>query len=259
MTDSLIYSGEILRYLGSCKPYPDSEAPSVRARKIRNIERLSRNMALLILATLVALAVFHWLSPLPPLVIVGATLLGWLGIIVWAINVLTWPVAGLLRYKSWNSDITDFDVRSESYIQAMAQPLLKCEPEQLGYVDARLSERFDGINGRMSIIFGENIFKVGAAAVIYGAMDNLSKLPEQAHKLGFSISPTLLTWIAIYLVFFFLVTPMFLKNFASRYPFQRRIIKVAMDLQELHKSDAKAKFKAPGVGQNQEEEAVLGG
>jgi hypothetical protein len=258
MTDSLVYSGEILRYLGSCKPYPESEAPSARARKVRNIERWSRNIALLILATLIVLAVLHWRSPLPPLLLVSARLLGLLGILAWAVNVLAWPVAGLLRYKSWSSDITDYDVKSENYIQTIAQPLLKCEPEQLRYVDARLSERFDGINGRMSIVFGENIFKVGAAAVIYGAMENLSKLPEQANKLGFSISPTFLICAAIYLVFFFLVAPMFLKNFASRYPFQRRIIKVAMDLQELHKSDAKAKFKAPNVEQGHEEEALMG-
>jgi hypothetical protein len=259
MTDSLVYSGEILRYLGSCKPYPDSEAPSARAMKVRNIERWSRNIALLILATLIVLAILHWRNPLPPLLLGGARLIGLLGILAWGVNVLTWPVAGLLRYKSWNSDITDYDVRSERYMQTMAQPLLKCEPEQLKYVDARLSERFDGINGRMSIIFGENIFKAGAAVAIYGVMENLSKLPEQAHKLGFSISPTFLIWVAIYLVLFFMVAPMFLKNFASRYPFQRRIIKVAMDLQELHKSDAKARFKAPGVERSSEEEAVMGG
>jgi hypothetical protein len=240
-----VYSSEILQYLGSCKPYSESNAPSEHAKKVRVIEQWSGRTALMILAALAALVVADWLHPLPSWLRSTAAPLGLLGLFAWAVNLLTFPVMGLARFKLWNKDITDYDVRLEAYIQTLAGPLLSCDPEQLKYVDARLSERADGINGRMSTIFGESALKAGILALILGVLDNLGKLPEQIQKIGLSLHPTTLISIAAYLVLFFAITPICLKIFAARYPFQRRIIKVALDLQELRKSEAKAKFKAP--------------
>ena len=256
-----LYSSEILRYLGSCKPYPESDAPSAHAKRVRAVEQWSGRAALTVLGVLGALAIAHWLEPLPPWLLSVARLLGLLGLLTWAVNLLALPVMGLARFKSWNADITDYDVRSETYIQRLAEPLLRCAPEQLKYVDARLSERFDGINGRISIVFGEGVLKAGVLALIFAALDTLGKLPEQVQKLGLSLSPTLLISIAIYLVLFSIVTPISVKMFASRYPFQRRIIKVTLDLQELQRSEARATFKVPGLDQclEQSRELMVGG
>lgn len=257
-TDEL-YCGEILRYLGSCKPYPDSEEAPTRAKRIRTVERWSRNVAVALLLMVFFLALANWHQPLIPWLSSLARLLGLLGVLSWAVNVLAAPLAGLFRFRSWSVDFANFDARSQQYMQVIAKPLVRCAPEQLKYVDQRLAERFDGINQRMSIVFGENIFKAGAVAILFGAMDNLGKLPEQIHKFGLTISTHLLIVLAVYLVLFFMAVPLCVKIFASRYPFQRRIIKVALDLQELRKGEGMGRFKAPGLDLDDENESGFDG
>lgn len=254
-----LYSGDILRYLGSCKRYPDSEAVPTHVKMTRIFERWSGITALGILVLLAILAVVHHYHPLPSWILPCVEFLGLFGLLCMVINVFTWPIVKLGRCRSWNADATDYDARSEAHVRSIALPLVRCEPEQLKFVDSRLAERFDGINQRMSIVFGENVFKVGAVALIFGAMDNLGKLPEQVHKFGLTVSPYLLIGLAVYLVLFFMVTPMSLKIFASRYPFQRRIIKVALDLQELRKGEGMGRFKAPGLDLEGEESGLDGG
>lgn len=254
-----LYSEEILRYLGSCKRYHDSKTVPTHVKIIRAIERWSAITAFTILVLLAILAVTHHYHPLPSWILLCVQFLGLLGLLCFVINVLTWPIVKLARCRSWNADATDYDARSVAHVRSIAMPLVRCAPDQLKFVDSRLAERFDGINSRMSIVFGENVFKVGAAALIFGAMDNLDKLPEQIHKLGLTMSPHFLIGLAAYLLLFFMVTPMSLKVFASRYPFQRRIIKVALDLQELRKGEGMGRFKAPGLDLDDEDESGLGG
>lgn len=254
-----LYSEEIIRYLGSCKRYPDSESAQMHAKIVRVIERWSGIAAFTILVLLAILAVAHHYYPLPSWLLLYVQLLGLLGLLCMVINVLTWPVVKLARCRSWNADAADYDARSEAHVRSIAMPLVRCDPEQLKFVDSRLAERFDGINNRMSIVFGENVFKVGVVALIFSAMDNLGKLPEQIHKFGLTVSPTLLIGLAVYLVLFFMVTPVSLKVFASRYPFQRRVIKVALELQELQRSGGMSKFKPPGLDLDDEKSELDGG
>lgn len=226
---------------------------------VRTVERWTRNIAVVLLLAVFFLALVNWHQPLIPWLSSLARLLGLLGVLSWAVNVLAGPVASLLRFRSWSADVANFDARSEEYMQAIAKRLVRCAPEQLKFVDQRLAERFDGINNRMSILYGENIFKVGAVAILFGAMDNLGKLPEQVHKFGLTVSPHFLIGLAVYLVLFFMVTPMSLKIFASRYPFQRRVIKVALDLQELRRGGGMDRFKPPGLDLEDEESGLDGG
>lgn len=243
----MLYIKEIVRYLGSCRPYVEVEEPSERRKKAEALERRLRNIAIGFGIPVPILALLHWTKLLPPVVALLAQLLGLACILFWAASASIFPISMLRRMKSWNDDLTEYDVEVEGYMMSLAQPLCACATEQLKYVDTRLTERYESISGRMSMVFGEGIVKAGVLAVLLNAIDRLGKIPDQVTKIGFQVRPGFLITLGIYFFLFFIVVPFCLKLFASRYPFQRRIVKIALDLKEIEKLGDDAKFHPPSV------------
>ncbi|HTV86965.1 MAG TPA: hypothetical protein VME63_16315 [Dyella sp.] len=243
----MLYIKEIVRYLGSCRPYVEVEEPSERRKKAEALERRLRNVAIGFGIPVPILALLHWAKLLPPAVALLAQLLGLACILFWAASALIFPVSMLRRVKSWNDDLTDYDVEVEGYMMSLAKPLCACTTEQLKYIDARLAERYESISGRMSMVFGEGVVKAGVLAVLLDAIDKLGKIPDQVNKIGFQVRPGFLITLGVYFFLFFIVVPFCLKLFASRYPFQRRIVKIALDLKAIGNIEDDGNFHPPSI------------
>jgi hypothetical protein len=233
----MIQSEEIIRYLGNCKPYPQSEEGMENDKKIDSKEKKLRKIGLTLFVPAVFLELLLKYYHYPLSVSLLVQLLAMISVFVLTASVLVWPAYLLRGLKSWNANITEYEVRVETYMKSLTDPLMGYTSEELRYVDARLSERYEDLNVRLAILFGGGILKTGLLALVLASFEWLGKILDQANKIGFAFKLWPVVVIGLFVFLFSVVVPVSVKIMALRYPFQRRVIRVALELKEIIKAD----------------------
>lgn len=224
-------SEEIMGYLGGCKPYPESEEAKESDKKTDAKEKRIRIIGIILFVPAVFLIFLVKQRSFPWWFSSSVDAFTLISVLVLVTSVLVWPATLLNDLKRPN--VTKYEVKVETYMKSLAGPLMTCTSKQLKYVDDRLAERYEDLHTRLAIVFGGSIVKTSVLALVLAFFGQLGKILDQAHKMGFVFRPWLLVGVGVLGFFFFVVVPFSIKIAALRYPFQRRLIKVALDLKEL--------------------------